>query len=388
MVSSTTIGLIYDEPAYLAPVKLLKQHGLTLTFLRNYPEPAGILHNIIHWMLEPITLLEPQRLRLVNPIFLCLTAICTYLILRLLRSESPLASALTLVGIPVVWVLSGMALTELPAILLGQLSIFLVLLSIHRFRSDGIIPVALSMVGGICLGIGFLSRPNILVIAFAAPALIQRNPALQKTLHVVIAYLFGASLIPISLILLWGGLTPPGSAVHNGVGSVSYEHLLMSLCYVSVIMLIVAPRWFSSRSAIVYVIATAAMIGNMVFGPIEIDVARSAMQYLPVPFDTWWSRVIGSIFVSLSILFVAGTVKNMRDHAFDPSWLFVCVAMILMVASAGKITHQYSSRYTGLASGVIILASDAYSPASIAKSLRVVFGMSVGIICLLTYYAS
>src|SRR5262249_125107 len=71
--------LIYDESPYIKPVALLHQYGLSLTFLREYPEPAGLLHNVLHWALEPATGLRPQLVRLVNPTLLVLTIFLTAL---------------------------------------------------------------------------------------------------------------------------------------------------------------------------------------------------------------------------------------------------------------------------------------------------------------------
>jgi len=78
--------------------------------------------------------------------------------------------------------------------------------------------------------------------------------------------------------------------------------------------------------------------------------------------------------------------ENLHGGRSDPMWLFFCVSMVLLIASSGKIVHQYSSRYTAMASGMMILASDSFAPPTLWRVLRIALGMLIGLSSLLSYY--
>jgi 4-amino-4-deoxy-L-arabinose transferase-like glycosyltransferase len=376
--------LIYDEAPYLKPVALIHQHGLSLEFLRNYPEPAGLLHNVLHWALEPITGLRPPLVRMVNPTLLLLVIILTALTLREAGSTQALASSLTFLGIPFTWVVAGMALTEMPSIALTSLSTYLLVVASKSQAERVSFSLSAALCGGIALGMAFLSRAMVLVVLGALPCLLIVD--WRRSSWIVAAFTLGAILVAGPIVALWGGLVPPHSVVPVSAASFSAHHLILSVAYAATVMLILAPGWFALDRRL------GLGIFGVVFAPIalsgwaEISVARAVFAQLPSSISSVVPRLAGSLMVALAVLFVICSAKNLYARRFDPKWTFFCVSMLLLIVSSGKIVHQYSSRYTAMASGMMILACDPFTMSNKWRVLRIAFGMVVGLASLLSYY--
>ncbi len=378
--------LLYDERSYLEPVASLKEHGLSLKFIKEYPQPAGLLHNVMHWTLEPLTGLEPPLVRLVNPVLLELTIVSLSLTLKQLASQAAPSTSLTMVGIPFVWVLTGFALTEMLAIFLSSWSIYCLVLGKRLQATRLLMALAIAFLGGILLGAAFLSRAPAIVILFATPLLILTE--IRRSFLTILSFTLGAAIFPVSLTLCWGGFIPPNSPVLFQSSDFSFYNAALSLSYASVAMIILAPRWFAIRMSVILTTVGTVILFNGRMGLVEINAGRHVIEQLPTAFSSIWPRLAGSGMLALAVLFTFSTVKNLYQQRHDTTWLFLCTAMILVVASTGKITHQFSSRYTGLASGLMVLVSEPYSLPTVWKCVRLGVGMLIGLLSLLSYYAT
>jgi hypothetical protein len=381
LAATSRAPLVYDEVPYLKPVALVHRYGLSLRLLSEYPEPAGLLHNVLHRALEPWTGLAPPRVRLVNPALLGLTLMATWLTLRLLGAKRPAGTSVTLIAIPSIWVMTGMVLTELPSIFLTSSSVYLLVLAQRIAPERRGSSLALALGGGALLGLAFLSRASVLVVLGALPCLVRLDwkwPA---------AYALGALLVAGPIIGYWGGLVPPQSVVAVGASSVSAYNLLLSFCYGAVMMLILAPRWFDLPARAMLPIAGVIVLANAFTGALEINVARSVVARLPGVVATLVPRLAGGAMLALAALFLVSSLKHLYVRRHDPVWLFLCVATLLLVASPGKITHQFSSRYTGMASGMMVMASEPFAPPSAWSVIGPAIGMMIGLASLLSYYA-
>lgn len=387
-VARTGPTLVYDEPYYFTTIDLLDQHGLSLTFVREYSEGAGLLNNVMHWLLAPITGLKAPWIRWINPLILVLTVYCTCLMLRLCGSPAPGASALCLIGIPYTWVLAGMALTEMLAILLSALSV-LCLLQGKRLQATR--PGAahfVAFLGGFLLGMGFLSRQPVIVLVFATPVLFFGE--MRKSLRTLTSYACGAALLPIAVCSVWHGLAAPNSPhVHVGASSsVSVYHIILSLSYAAVAMLVLAPRWFVLRLPVLVFTVAVVVAANMLLGLVEINAARSVAQRLPAAIVAVWPRLVGSGMLAMAVLFCISTANRALEQRCNSNWLFFCTGMLLLIATAGKIPHQFSSRYTAMSCVMMVVAAAPYSEPTPGKSIRLTAGMLVGLLSLLSYYGS
>ncbi|MDR3634989.1 MAG: hypothetical protein P4L84_14385 [Isosphaeraceae bacterium] len=372
--------LVYDEAPYLKPVALLHHDGLSLRFLHDYPEPAGLLHNVLHWVLEPLTGLKPPGVRLVNPVLLGLTILVSFLTLRLLVSEQPLGNSLAIIAIPSIWTLTGMVLTEMPAIFLTSLSVYLLLLSRQIVPGGRMVASTAALVGGMMLGAAFLSRASVLVVLGALPCLALTN------WRSAAAYALGALLVAGPIIGYWGGLVPPQSVVPVATSSISAYNTILSVCYAATMMLILAPRWFDVRARWALPLVGAIILLNALTGVVEIPVLRSTIARLPEVFARAVPRLAGGAMLALASLFLFCSLKHIYVRRHDPVWLFLCFAMLLLIVSPGKITHQFSSRYTGMAAGLMVLASAPFAASVPWAMAGQVIGMLIGLASLLSYY--
>jgi hypothetical protein len=384
LIVLTRSQLIYDEVPYLKPVSLLHQDGLSLQFLKDYPEPAGLLHNVLHWVLEPITGLRLPWVRIVNPTLLVLTIILTALTLRRVRSTCPIASSLTILGIPFIWVLSGMALTEMLSIVLTSMSTILLVVASKNQVERPSFAFVTALAGGGSLGLAFLNRAMVLVVLGALPCLLITD--WRRSLLTAGAFAFGTILVVGPIIYFWGGLVPPHSAVPVSAVSFSTYNMVLSFAYAATVMLILAPHWFELDFRWGLAIFGAIFASNALLGFVEISVARSIMAQLPAAIAAVVPRIAGSFMLALAGLFVVCSVKHLYARRFDSTWLFFSVSMVLLIASSGKIVHQYSSRYTAMASGMMVLASDPLAPSTLWRVLRIAVGMFIGLSSLLSYY--
>jgi hypothetical protein len=290
-----------------------------------------------------------------------------------------------MIGVPFIWVMTGLVLTEMPAILLMAASLYLLLRAQRDSQHSPVGGNLVAFIGGAALGMAFLSRASVLVILGAVPCLALDRE--RRALGSLAFYVVGAFLVAGPVIAIWGGLVPPHSAVAVGASSFSFYNLLLSFSYAATVMLILAPRWFDLPLRWMIGVLAAVFVVNTVARFIEIPVARSVLARAPAFVQAIAPSGAGSMMVGLAVLFAVCSVKHLYQHRRDPAWLFVCVAMLLLVASPGKITHQFSSRYTGMASGMMVLTADPYTPPTLGQVVRPIFGMLIGFASLLSYYA-
>ena len=131
-------ALVYDEVYHLPLVDLLNQYGLSYRFLRGTGQSApGPLYPIIHYIFQPLTNLQAPAVRLVNILLLLLLILVLSLTLqKIFKIPQPLVSSLTIMGLPMIWVITGMALTEIPAMLLATLAIFLIFIALEKIADN------------------------------------------------------------------------------------------------------------------------------------------------------------------------------------------------------------------------------------------------------------
>jgi hypothetical protein len=277
-----------------------------------------------------------------------------------------------------------MALTEMPAIVLTSLSIYLLVAATKNEVERLSLALLSALVGGVALGAAFLSRAMALVVLGALPCLLLAG--WRRSWRTAAAFALGATAVAGPIMLIWGGLVPPRSVVPVSAASFSANHLMLSVAYAATVMLIVAPGWFALDARFGWGLFGAIFVVNAAFGFVEISVLRSVIAQLPESLGSIVPRLAGSLMGAAAVLFIVCSAKNLYVRRFDPIWLFFSVSMLLLVASPGKVVHQYSSRYTAMAGAMMILASEPFTTSNQWRILRIALGMLVGLASLLSYY--
>lgn len=371
--------LVYDEPYYIGNVSLLHQYGFSLELLRNFPGPAGPLAQAVQYVFEPWSHLSVPGVRLVNVFLLFLTVAAVYLTLRVQAERAPALSSLAAIALPPTWVMAGLALTEMPALALLSLSVLALLLASRAdTRSGGLMLTAMA---GILLALAVLGRQPLLLVLPAALIFIARTRDSTLRLCLFLALTLG---ILGTVFWIWGGIVPPKTAwVGKGI---SLHNGLLSFSYAAVMILILAPDWFRLGWRITLGIVIAVTTVNAVLGLVRFHPAMSLTRWLlPASAVESFSLLVTGLIVSLGLLFLIATVRNIWENRDDRFYVFVCAAAVLVVASAARITHQYSSRYTATAIPLLLLMAARYSEDNLWKAARLIGGSVAGAFILASY---
>ncbi|PSP00259.1 MAG: hypothetical protein BRC47_13210 [Cyanobacteria bacterium QS_7_48_42] len=382
MTATVQQPLLYDEPIYLNTVETLKQYGLSFYFLKNLEIATGPLYTILHNSLAPLTGLDAPGVRLVNITLLGLTILTT------------IGIALCMISIPMTWVLSGMALTEMPAIFLMTFGFLLLIWSTSPHQTkDGkethgkntnvvsAKQIIAAIIGGLAMGVAISGRQPLLVTLAAVPILaIDSRSRIQ-----VLCFLLSAAIIPIILFATWGGLVPP---THQFVGEgLSVPHLILAYCYAGAITLILSPRFFSYNFKITVIIAVFSILINAIFSWIEFVPMRTlSNQLIPEAVFPIYIEICSGLLFSLGVLYGASIIKNLINNRENFNYLFLGIATLFICFTALKVTHQFSSRYVAQAIPLFALITEPYSKANYFKATRVVIGSLLGLAILTSYY--
>jgi hypothetical protein len=224
----------------------------------------------------------------------------------------------------------------------------------------------------------------VLVIVGALPCLLVTD--WRCSWRTVAAFAVGAMAVAAPIMLLWGGLVPPYSVVPLGASTFSLYNMMLSFAYAAVVMVILAPAWFARARRLELGVFAVIFAASALFGLVEISVAHSVVAKLPASLAGIIPSFAGSLMIALAVLFIICSAKNLYACGCDRIWLFLTVSMLLLIAAPGKVVHQYSSRYTAMASGIMVLASVSFTVPNQWRILRIALGMLIGLACLLSYY--
>ena len=127
---STSNIVVYDEANFYPNINLFKKFGFSHNFLILIDNQSpGPLYQIFHFYLEPFTGLNLVKMRVVNLILLIfIIIILRKTLIKLNLNHTP---AYYIVAIPMTWVITGIALTELPAMFFCTISIYFLIKSFN-----------------------------------------------------------------------------------------------------------------------------------------------------------------------------------------------------------------------------------------------------------------
>jgi hypothetical protein len=284
-------------------------------------------------------------------------------------------------GVPFVWVLAGMALTEMSGMFFAMLGLYGLTKALSA-RTAGVSRALLAFAAGLPAGLAFFSRPPLILFAVAAAAALVERP---RPWSVVLSWWAGVAVLVTPAVWLWGGISPPlYRDFHNW--DFSIQNMLVSLGYGAVVMGLICPQWYRlpRRAAAVTLFAGAA--ASLLF-QFQISVlATTASRLVPVWMGGVYPFLCAAALVGLGLLFVWASVGNIRAGRHEREWVICAVGMLLIVALVGKITHQYSSRYTGASAPLMVLAASRRMQPWGWSAVRLAAGATIGAVCLSSYF--
>jgi hypothetical protein len=382
-VLATPRGFVYDERPYLlAVLPILDEVGLGRTFLLEYPHGAGISLGVLHWVLRPITGLEPVLVRLVNPVLFAVVLWLMRDVLGRQGVERPGTVALAALSVPFTWVIVGLALTETVGLICTMAGFWLLVWVGRRISVARPLPLTAAVGAGALMGLAFFGRPPLLVVPVAAGVW----PLIERRMWPAIGALWaGVALTVAPAVAVWGGLVAPRVDFfwHDRF---SVANMALSLGYAGAAMAVICPQWYRLSARVLAALFVGGAVLNAAAGAVRITplagVVSLALQGAP---QRAYAVVAGSIVVGVALVFVAASLRNIRERRGDAAWLVTTVAMLAMVAAVGKISHQFSSRYTGLAVVLMVLASAPYRVFSPLTNGLLAAGSLVGALSLGSY---
>ena len=374
---------VYDEHYHMAGTRLIVDGMLFLTFLRTPLESAaGPLYPVVHFLLSGLTGLNAPAIRWVNLVFLGLSIWALSYTVRVWRWDGAWQRVAMIFSIPTVWVTTGMALTELPAMAMMTFSVAAASWAMTADSgAKGRMWLGFAL-AGLCFGLGVLGRqpylPALLAF-FLISAFVSRFrwPALAGAGVAV------AVVLPVFIV--WGGLLPPGQPSVGG--HIVFEYGALGFAYAAIFVLLLAPRFFATRWRWTLPASLVAALVTIPLGGVSFQVAAGIARHLPEWLAHLFQMAISSVLVGSGVALMLASACNAWDRRDDKVFVLVIILAVGLAATPAFVSHQFSSRYLMTTFPFLLLAVQPYFRPSYAAAARLALGASLGFLSLHAYFA-
>ncbi|HEC90689.1 MAG TPA: hypothetical protein ENI55_03380 [Alphaproteobacteria bacterium] len=385
--------LIYDEVPYMKTAFMLRDLGFSAEYFARYPVAAGPLYAVLHLLVSPFTDFAPPYVRYLNlGLFALIMAQMAWLLKRR-GYDNTLNMALMAAAIPSVCPISGMALTEIPAMAMLGFGLIALILS-DRAGSGGGAKYSLILLTGILFGITSIGRQPYLgaavIIAFSY--LVAGNWGWKE------AAIFAAGLIPLPAFLFytWQGIVPPSVAGSFSEfivdtsrtaagGKPAFDHLIISSGYAGLFMFLMTPGWFRINRVLI-IAALAPVVLNAATGYVEITPMQSlARSYLGGDFLRVYTFTASNGIVAVAGLFIAAAIERGWKARKDGFVLSAYLSGVALTMHQVGIIVGFSSRYTAMSLPFMIIMAADHHRSSHWRAVRVGIGATAGLASLARY---
>lgn len=377
--------LCYDESNHLGLTQLVRQIGWRNALLSPEDKSAaGPLYSAIQLLLAPLTRLQAPAIRWVN-------LFCLILVMLILAKQvfgAPLrkewAGAASILSVPFLWPASGMALTELPALVMFTAFVFLQSRLLESQSEVSLRSMSSAAVAGLCLGLSILGRqpfllavPVVLVMVFFAP---KKWPLLLVCVAVALS-------LCVWLFVLWGGLVPQcyRQVAHSPLNP---AYGVLALSYAGAATLFLNPSWMRTKGLGVLVgCAFVGIAAAVLSRDYEQPPAKSLLMKI---FGDRAAMIVGFLvgvgIAMLGVIWGWHLVNRIVEKRGQPAQLFLLLTLLALVSTPIAMTAAFSSRYIVGLLGVLYLVVGRFNEVSIWWHIRLVIGSSIGVATLWTYY--
>lgn len=375
---------IYDEPPFVEYVHLLRRYGLSSDFMNSLTGTVGPLYAFVQGALVPLTGLQPVGMRLVNVALL--VAVATVLAGWLLHRGSAAwaASALSVLAVPMAWVLAGMALSELPAMLLVAIGLCLQLRALEKIDEPAAV-LGLFALSGVALGVAVWGRQPYLLLGCVPVLLALVEPRLRAAVTLFCVVVLA---LAVPQFVIWQGLVPPSHQVQVQKG-LSPINAMLSLGYTGFCFFLLAPRtrWASPLGAALLIAAAIAL--NAAFGLVTVEPLRGVVApILPARLLAWYGTLLGGLFLGWGLVFLSWLLRETWRRRDDLSVALLNLGLLCVALSPVFISHQYSSRYTAMSLPYLLLAAEPWRRWGRLTVATTAAGIAFGAMSLVGYFAS
>ncbi|MEO9132242.1 MAG: hypothetical protein ABI240_13665 [Sphingomonas sp.] len=380
MVARSPSQYIYDEVYYLEGAHLLAR-GASFRDLLLAPlnTPAGPLYPVMHWLLSPLTGLRPPAIRVPNLILFAVAGAAIAYAMARWRLTDPWARTAMLLGLPIMWVSAGMALTEIPSLAFASFC-----LAAAGWAMTGPTEARLRVWGGftlagLCLGVAVLGRQPYLPAAggFLLIALFEPRFRWPAALAAILT-----CAVPLPVFIVWGGLVTPHEA---RVGGIDLGHGALAFAYMSALVLILAPAYFMTKWK--WSLAAGLLVGLAIlpFGGMPDPVAPGIAAHLPPLLARLFQMGISVVLVGGGASLIVASVVNILDRRDDRVFVLMVLLTLGLTSTAAAVVHLFSSRYLMTAFPFALFAVQPYFTPSRWAATRLAVGASIGCLSFIHY---
>jgi len=381
-------GPLYDEPLHLARALAFNARPSFSSWLINNTSSApGPVFSLMHYALSlGHGALPVPWVRLPN--LLLLGAILWLAARHLEQLGHPHARAVGVssMGVPMVWVLAGLALTEVPSmagVALALVAAFEVGRSDPASRVWRQVILGLIVALGVAIAVGGRQTYLAIVPSIFLLAASRRATAMQAAIAI------GLGLVPAALLFLtWRGLVPPGvKAIVRLERGYRSEFVVLAFGYAGITALLLAPRLFLLHPKKVAVAVLGAVLVNSLLLRAEMMPLQSVVHRVHSPLFarvlTWAS---GQIFAVVGGAFLASVVLEMSDRRTDRIFVAHALGLVLLCFECGAMPFGFSSRYIGMGLPLLVPLMSRYLVFGPWAVARLCLGMALGFASLHSYF--
>lgn len=379
-ILTSPTGSVFDENRYSDYPDLVGRFGLSLALLEQLNGAAGPLYGVVHFVLKPLTRLEPLAMRLANlALFLTVVALIGLSLRRLEIAEPWLGAAATL-SVPMSWVLAGLALTDAPALVFVAANLALQLRGLAAL-ARGEEPLPWFAAAGMALGIAVLGRQTACVFA-ATPLLLA---AIDRRLIVpVLAQTAIAAVMALPLVVAWGGPVPPLDDTEFGFRP-GNALIALGYLFVGLLLLTPAPKWLLRWPSLAVGLALFAL--NAATGlALVFPLAAIVDNFLNERGMYAYGVACGSLLLWAGAAFLAWAVGRAWERRHDPKLVLIHAGLVAVSLAPAFIGNVFSSRYAAMALPYLILAAAPQRSPGPVANLKIALGSALGLAALLGYY--
>jgi|GEM_PF-3342644 len=384
----TKAGFVYDEPWYYENIISLSKLGLSYDFILHLKGPPGPLHAIIYYPLYKIFGLNIHLFRFYG---LVLSILSLYLLSQVRINGLKIGWDVSLIfACPVFYVVSGLALTEVPSLLFFSAS--LLILSKASLQNKSLLPWVLS---GLLLSIAICGRQPAMMFTPAVVLsyiYIQRKELINKYRNLTKPILFSVSscILPFILFTIWHGIVPKIGGADATRESFSLINGLLGLGYLVVFIFFLFPEAvfyeIKRKFRLLLVCLILISLANVFFFHQEFYFINSVVkQHLSPGLFKLYGLLGYSLLIVLSLLslFIFKTLIIVNKENFFK--LSCLLGLFFITITCAKVTHQFSSRYVyqGIFLTIPILAG-AYQTSKISTMINAA-GIIIGLFSYISY---
>ena len=386
IVAGSPARLAYDESYFYPGIDLLRRLGLNGDFLRALDQSPGPLYQLFHLAWGGVTHLEIRSMRLLNLACIagCVPLLAGCASLSGVGGRRAWLIAGSVIAIPPMWVISGLALTEAPAMLCLSASILLLLRTVQR--PFDVVTGLMASLSGLLLSLAIIGRtPYLMVIPAAWVFALDRRFTARRSLAVFTAL---ALMLPAPVFLAWGGVTPPlVSSIQSGVNPLFG---LYGFAYACVFVALLAPgwiRWIPWAAAAAVCLTFAGGLANNISPVLTwLPMMTVAERLLPAPVALRLGYTFPALLAGFGLYFLFVMLVRTWEARRDSMRLFLILGAMAIILTCAKSSAQFSSRYVVQAAPFLILMTAESTAAGTGRVLRLLLGAGLGIASLLSYY--